>query len=59
MLKPDPSAPWLSTLKQVSDASEASCIRALLTCDGAGVEVKAAALKKLLHESVSHHLKNT
>jgi hypothetical protein len=40
--------PWINDISQVPDASDESLTRALITCDGAGENVKRVALSQLL-----------
>lgn len=51
VLKPQPAddgkAPWLTSIDEVDTASNESLRRALLTPDGRGKELKAAALHRL------------
>lgn len=47
-MKNDKPAPWLTSVTQVSCASDASLRLSLLTCDGQGTALKSACLDELL-----------
>lgn len=46
--KPVSPPPWLTSVTQIQQASTGSLEQALLTCDGAGVKLKRAALDELI-----------
>jgi hypothetical protein len=45
---------WINNISQVPDASDESLTRTLITCDGAGENVKRVALLQLLFRRSQH-----
>ena len=48
---------WITDVKQIKTASDESLRRSLITSDGAGKEIKLAALEELINRTINKNMK--